>query len=228
MQRKPSGFTLIELLIVVAIIAILAAIAVPNFLEAQTRAKVARVKADMRSLVTALESYYVDNNAYANIRLYTDLAGAGVPTGHGQAHGWQTNRGGIHGATGLTTPVSYMTSVSFADPFIRNSGDRDAYGDILLDGIATPYSLNYLLINNFRLGEAGLTEESSSNYLLTSYGPDEQRGPNNWGGIAGPGYSVISNYALNLPEDYDYFEFHQYDPTNGTVSPGDILRFQGR
>src|SRR5215218_4224074 len=56
------AFTLIELLIVVAIIAILAAIAVPNFLEAQTRAKVARVKNDQRVIATALESYAVDHN----------------------------------------------------------------------------------------------------------------------------------------------------------------------
>ncbi len=58
------AFTLIELLIVVAIIAILAAIAVPNFLEAQTRARVSRCKADMRTCALALESYHVDTNQY--------------------------------------------------------------------------------------------------------------------------------------------------------------------
>ena len=61
------AFTLIELLIVVAIIAILAAIAVPNFLEAQVRSKVSRVKSDLRSVVTALEAYAVDRNDYPHM-----------------------------------------------------------------------------------------------------------------------------------------------------------------
>src|SRR5262245_12822336 len=63
---KKSGFTLIELLIVVAIIAILAAIAIPNLLEGKVRAKTSCVKADMKTLVTALEAYRTDNNAYIN------------------------------------------------------------------------------------------------------------------------------------------------------------------
>src|SRR6266545_3682317 len=56
-KREKYGFTLIELLIVVAIIAVLAAIAVPNFLEAQTRAKVSRCKADLKTIATAFEAY---------------------------------------------------------------------------------------------------------------------------------------------------------------------------
>ena len=59
-----NAFTLIELLIVVAIIGILAAIAVPNFLNAQVRAKIAKVESEMKSIDTALESYRLDNNMY--------------------------------------------------------------------------------------------------------------------------------------------------------------------
>ena len=58
------AFTLIELLIVTAILGVLSAIAVPNFLEAQVRSKVSRCKTDMGSIATAIESYKVDTNHY--------------------------------------------------------------------------------------------------------------------------------------------------------------------
>ncbi|MEI7634819.1 MAG: type II secretion system protein GspG [bacterium] len=94
---KLKAFTLIELLIVVAIIAILAAIAVPNFLEAQTRSKAARCKADMRSMKTAIESYRMDNTNY--------------PEGIGYAEGMAQYR-----LVRITTPIAYMTSIP-NDPF---------------------------------------------------------------------------------------------------------------
>lgn len=59
-----KGFTLIELLIVVAIIGILAAIAVPNFLNAQLRAKVAGTQSDLRVMMGAMQQYHLDNNSY--------------------------------------------------------------------------------------------------------------------------------------------------------------------
>lgn len=90
-----KGFTLIELLIVVAIIGILAAIAVPNFLNAMVRAKVARAEADIRNMTTALETYKLDNNAYPPIFPPVNMLERFVP---------------------LTTPISYMSSIPY-DPF---------------------------------------------------------------------------------------------------------------
>src|SRR5438309_8241303 len=62
--RNERGFTLIELLIVVAIIAILAAILIPNFLRARAQSQVAASKGNLKNVATALESYFVDAAAY--------------------------------------------------------------------------------------------------------------------------------------------------------------------
>ena len=66
-MRKERGFTLIELLIVVAIIGIIAAIAIPNLLNAIDRSKQKRTMADMRSIGTACEEYSIDNNFYPTL-----------------------------------------------------------------------------------------------------------------------------------------------------------------
>ncbi len=105
-----KGFTLIELLIVVAIIGILAAIAVPNFLNAQTRAKVSRVQADAQSLGTAIESYKIDTNEYP-------------PDGRSGVYNHFSLRWGNEPSAGkhLTTPIAYMGQIPL-DPFNSKLG----------------------------------------------------------------------------------------------------------
>jgi prepilin-type N-terminal cleavage/methylation domain-containing protein len=117
-----KGFTLIELLIVVAIIAILAAIAVPNFLEAQVRSKVSRAKTDMRSASTAIEAYAVDNRHYPPIVAPTSPLALGTGTA---INGPSVLHPGIDQAISsrfiwITTPIAYITS-AFTDPFINAS-----------------------------------------------------------------------------------------------------------
>ena len=74
-QRNQKGFTLIELLIVVAIIGIIAAIAIPNLLNAIDRGKQKRTMADLRSVGTAVESYSIDNNVYPVAAAMSTLEG---------------------------------------------------------------------------------------------------------------------------------------------------------
>ncbi len=100
-----KGFTLIELLIVVAIIGILAAIAVPNFLNAQVRAKISRVYSDLKSLGTALEMYGVDHGKYPGGEFWDT------------SKWWEKHTYRFHV---LTTPVAYMSTIPI-DPFQTGS-----------------------------------------------------------------------------------------------------------
>ena len=74
--NKHKGFTLIELLIVVAIIGIIAAIAIPNLLNAIDRGKQKRTMADLRSVGTSVEEYAIDNSFYPNLPGEANIAGS--------------------------------------------------------------------------------------------------------------------------------------------------------
>jgi len=210
------AFTLIELLIVVAIIAILAAIAVPNFLEAQTRAKVSRVKADMRTVGVALETYAVDYNNYpgerANLWLLADLVY-------------------------LSTPIAYLSSTSFTDPFLPMDWNQYHGGGAPSPGYKpTLQYINYspkgiwgpsvLPANYSELGIRGVRAA-----MVRSLGPDRKQ-------------SFIEHYPFyyQLPNKASIFggeapDFYAqapgvhthfvYDPSNGTVSQGDVGYFVG-
>jgi type IV pilus assembly protein PilA len=64
MEKKDKGFTLIELLVVIIIIGILAAIAIPVFLNQRKKAVDAGIKSDLRTIANEAESYFVDHQAY--------------------------------------------------------------------------------------------------------------------------------------------------------------------
>ncbi|MDQ7842952.1 MAG: prepilin-type N-terminal cleavage/methylation domain-containing protein [Armatimonadota bacterium] len=113
--RNERGFTLIELLIVVAIIAILAAILIPNFLRARAQSQVSASKGNMKNIATALESYFVDNGSYPTT--LAQLAAAPQNYLRSTPNDPCTNQPYVYTPTGsppqdyaLTTPAGWTSS----------------------------------------------------------------------------------------------------------------------
>lgn len=189
-MKKACGFTLIELLIVVAIIGILAAIAVPNFMNAQTRAKVARCYSDMKSLSTAISCFNTDkgmmlvdirddDQTYCCDRIKNDFNGVGWWGGAG-------NRNNLAVLSPLTSPVSYMSSIP-RTPFVPKvfftltSGNNEAWGRLGNDAYAywdndpqvpdpEPWNTDN---GDWNLGMLGkyVPKMKSWDYVLISFGP---------------------------------------------------------
>ena len=179
------AFTLIELLIVVGIIAILAAIAIPNMLEAQVRAKVSRAKSDMRTIATALESYAVDNNKYPpnfDSGLYT-------PTAPDEGRTFSL----------LSTPIAYISSVPH-DVFRPDDNEptRGHFFDYVgWDSVS-------VLTSRYSPELRAYYAQTGTQWSVGCIGPDKRN-------------DDVGQYMDN---PYDRI----YDPTNGTVSVGDIIR----
>ncbi len=203
-----KAFTLIELLIVVAIIAILAAIAVPNFLEAQTRSRVSRAMNDLRTISLAMESYYVDNGGYPPSRYQSWL----LPGSYVQI-----------AKPHLTTPISYTSNIPI--DIFRNLGG-------LTETAYWIYAANYGHDPN---GGRLYQRYPYNAWMTWSIGPDlstniggyftypailenEKLGAQGkYGNDANSGNPIAVSGAQGL----------RYDPTNGTISYGDLYRHEG-
>jgi type II secretion system protein G len=225
------GFTLIELLIVVAIIAILAAIAVPNFLEAQTRSKISRVKSDMRTIVTATEVYHLDNNAF--------------PTGFGLSVS-DTDRWRF-GLWLLSTPIAYISDANLQDPMekrfvppqhptestiqynaVANDGGTNRRGVILSEFLRftgrAPQGTSVVGFGSdgFRLQPG----TKATAYMLFSNGPDQRGGFGAFDAANNPEGDVEIR-ILESDTNPGAFLDVIYDPTNGTLSSGNVWRSGG-
>lgn len=217
------GFTLIELLIVVGIISILASIATPNFLEAQTRAKVSRVKNDSRVLALAIEAYAVDNTRYPRRSAAKSSFGWELQFGHCGAR--------MRELKDLTTPISYISTVPI-DIFARRTEGRaiDEYGcpiTEVYENVLDYWSneIVYSLTHTWKDPITGqtippglpLATHKEPGYVIISVGPDGSLGyagqPNGCPMITQGDPAINSIYKT-------------YDPTNGTVSLGNVFRLQ--
>jgi len=244
-MKKNRGFTLIELLIVVAIIAILAAIAVPNFLEAQVRAKVSRASADMADIATAIESYMVDHNRYPYY--YNVLDGFGPLGGRPS----DLNGEVTFLPCSLSTPIAYMTTLPL-DVFPIRRFETTGGGGSITPPLEPSY--NYMYRRYF----------SASTPWKSWISPDGEEYTQDYGNIGNHIRQLYDSYhhkgwvftaqasdisnsvmwvlgspgpdlkfpAMQRSADPQYFNHvnpqypdTHYDPTNGTVSIGDILRF---
>ncbi|MCA9445088.1 MAG: prepilin-type N-terminal cleavage/methylation domain-containing protein [Candidatus Omnitrophica bacterium] len=204
--RKGRGFTLIELLIVIAIILILIAIALPNFLEAQNRARITKAAAHMRTIETAARTHLADYGF-----IYTDYNGPNqlfFETRMKRNFGICANKFGLTNPTGgglqfavsqadfyaqgihcpLTTPIQYLDADEVTDPFSDGS-----------------IPMGY----DSREGDWGKFKSTTAYGMYCSAGPDRVAG--DW--HHDPQLNGQSR-AARMP----------YSPTNGTKSNGDMWR----
>lgn len=209
------AFTLIELLIVVAIISILASIAVPNFLEAQVRAKVAATKADMRTMATAIETYAIDNNTYPRRTVSNGTINADVNSSSFKIFADGQRR--LEDLKSLTTPISYLGTLP-RDLFETTATNSTATlpwnsEDNLID-YWSPLAAHELAQGADLVGNT--TFSQAVPWILVSVGPDL---------IVGQDLQTARIPNFQQASSARTYR-NEYDATNGTVSSGNVYRLR--
>lgn len=202
---KRAAFTLVELLIVVVIIAILAAIAIPNFLEAQIRSKVSRARTDLRTVAVALESYAADENKYP------PMLGHWGQEGHREnGYGYSRNEFWIGIPPQLSTPIAYLTHLPI-DVF--KIGTRapvqldETIPDLRPFNSGDSFDMTLFFFNNLQYGAS----QNRTTIIVSNEGL--------WRiDSLGPG-AIAAN-------DHPDQNLWHYDASNGTISLGYISRTQ--
>lgn len=221
---RRSAFTMLELLIVVMIIAVLAGISVPNFLEAQVRAKVARARSDLAAIVAAAEHYRLDNHEYPpnpawvdkmlNSAIFPGVEDFGTVD---ELNAWtESARLSVPSAMYSITGGGYGyygSNPAEQSPFIID-GTQSALttpiqylGTAFDDPFGSWRNDQYFCVNWDSVVPGGLQvppyHRNPIPYAVLSYGPN-------------------AGLEMLLPTNIGYIP---YDPTNGTTSNGDILDF---
>ena len=148
--KGKKGFTLIELMIVVAIIGILAAIAIPNFLKFQAKSKQSEAKTNLGAIYTGQIAYYGEANSYGDFPLI-NWSPSGTPRYHYTLGGWADNDATNRGAL-----VAAITVPSWAGN--NNAAVTADATPAPISGTLTPAYDN----NNFIAGAGGVIGSGSS------------------------------------------------------------------
>lgn len=211
--RSWRGFTLIELLIVIAIILILISIALPNFLEAQIRAKVARASAETKSLVTATEAYKVDWKGHEPIP-WSYEPGNSADKDPANFKWWG------FASLNLTTPTKYMARLP-TDPFGDNAEITAWWrGSKLID---PPYTVIRITRDFAKFkpgqviapGNSAITKAAGGNIVVCENFVQSVKHCGYFYYSSGPDNCDATCWVAPTP----------YSPTNGTTSFGDIYAF---
>jgi type IV pilus assembly protein PilA len=125
-KKGKKGFTLIELMIVVAIIGILAAIAIPNFLKFQAKSKQSEAKSNLGAIFTGQVSYFGENNTYGNFQ-QINWSPSGTPRYHYSVSGWAapdniTQVGAPIAATGSFPAIAVPVWTGNLNSVLDNNG----------------------------------------------------------------------------------------------------------